>query len=491
MGESKRKKKSGGSAPEQAPASGAPMDVEAAAAGGALAGPETVAAGGAGASPAAAPAGEGAAAQASAGDGLPGAGTSEGPPALPPLSTAALPLLSLEGQWLGAFLECCFADKRLVSLCHELKIITPGYRIEALPPEQVARVLADEYLAAEDVRAPLETAVREALRRPLFEGRGLAGHDLGEALQDAIDVLSGGDLLQHLARIAWAGLLGASKEHPEPGEAALDAIDTGLQLLEHPANRKAQQKPKDLKEAEKMAQAARQQAAKDVESARKELKKAEREAESLRAQLEQARAALSQREQKLAEERGELERVRAESVRLSGEVSRLTGEGAGRALSDARRAEAEARSLAERLQKSEEARALAEEKAAALERDLTSAGARAAAPVQAASDDLPTEEETANFLVPVLTREFYDSIDRWSRRMQRAAFDKIHRLANDWRHGSLRALALEGVPGYYRIRVATDVRLIYRRDGNQLEILSLIDREDLDRYIRQARTRPG
>ena len=68
---------------------------------------------------------------------------------------------------------------------------------------------------------------------------------------------------------------------------------------------------------------------------------------------------------------------------------------------------------------------------------------------------------------------------------------KIHRLGNDWRHGSLRALALEGVPGYYRIRVATDVRLIYRRDGNRLEVLSLIDREDLDRYIRQARTRPA
>src|SRR5207244_3435804 len=95
--------------------------------------------------------------------------------------------------------------------------------------------------------------------------------------------------------------------------------------------------------------------------------------------------------------------------------------------------------------------------------------------------DLPSEEEASTFLVPVLTREFYDSIERWDRRMQRAAIDKIHRLANDWRHGSLRALALEGVPGYYRIRVATDVRLIYRRDGNRLEVLSLIDREDLDR----------
>ena len=74
--------------------------------------------------------------------------------------------------------------------------------------------------------------------------------------------------------------------------------------------------------------------------------------------------------------------------------------------------------------------------------------------------------------------------------MQRAAFDKVSLLARDWRHGSLRALALGGLPDYYRIRIATDVRLIYRRgEGNQLEILSLIDREDLDRYIRQARTR--
>jgi glutamate racemase len=39
-------------------------------------------------------------------------------------------------------------------------------------------------------------------------------------------------------------------------------------------------------------------------------------------------------------------------------------------------------------------------------------------------------------------------------------------------------------------RVATDVRLIYRRKADDsVEILSLIDREDLDRYVRQAKTR--
>jgi Txe/YoeB family toxin of Txe-Axe toxin-antitoxin module len=177
-------------------------------------------------------------------------------------------------------------------------------------------------------------------------------------------------------------------------------------------------------------------------------------------------------------------------ARLGADVTRLSAAGEGRALADARKYADEARALAEKLRTSEEAREAAEEQAASLSRRLAQAPAQPAAPVPE-EEDLPSDEEAATFLVPVLTREFYDSIERWDRRMQRAAFDKIHRLATDWRHGSLRALQLEGVPGYYRIRVATDVRLIYRRDGNHLEILSLIDREDLDRYIRQARTRPA
>jgi Txe/YoeB family toxin of Txe-Axe toxin-antitoxin module len=147
--------------------------------------------------------------------------------------------------------------------------------------------------------------------------------------------------------------------------------------------------------------------------------------------------------------------------------------------------------LSERLAREGELRAQAELRAASLEKQLAQGPAQKPAPLPAPLEELPSDEEAQTFLLPVLTREFYDSIDRWSRRMQRAAFDKIHRLAGDWRHGSLRALALEGLPGYYRIRVATDVRLIYRREGTQLEILSLIDREDLDRYIRQARTRSG
>src|SRR5947209_2215570 len=59
-----------------------------------------------------------------------------------PLSSAPLDLKALPADFLGAFFELAFPDKRLLELCRELQITTPGYRLEALPPDQVARVLA-------------------------------------------------------------------------------------------------------------------------------------------------------------------------------------------------------------------------------------------------------------------------------------------------------------------------------------------------------------
>ncbi|HWE22634.1 MAG TPA: hypothetical protein VG496_01725 [Myxococcales bacterium] len=391
---------------------------------------------------------------------------------LPPISSAPLPLVDLPAADLGAFFELCFPDKRLIELCHELKLHTPGYRLEALPPDQVARVLADEYLEAKDARPQLDAAVREALRDPVLEGRELSAAELGQL----IDLVVAGDPLQHLARIAWHSLL--SSGEPER-RLALEAIDEGVRALDAPAKQK-----KPPRKAPPPGQ-------KEAEEAVKRAERAEREREAMKQQLAQARAEISAREQRLADQKTELTQARSEVGRLSAEVARLSAAGEGRALADARRYADEARALSEKLHASEEALEQAEQRIEELERRAQQAPQAARAPQPAGEADLPTEEEAATFLVPVLTREFYDSIQRWDRRMQRAAFDKIHRLANDWRHGSLRALPLEGVPGYYRIRVATDVRLIYRRDGSRLEILSLIDREDLDRYIRQARTRPA
>jgi mRNA-degrading endonuclease RelE of RelBE toxin-antitoxin system len=133
-----------------------------------------------------------------------------------------------------------------------------------------------------------------------------------------------------------------------------------------------------------------------------------------------------------------------------------------------------------------------------LEARLAAAEARAAAgpagPAPAAAEGTggdAGEEAPASWLLPVFTAEFYGSLEGWDRRIQRAAVKQAYLLAQDHRHPSLRALPLEGLPGYYRVRVATDVRLIYRRGErqDQVEILSLIDREDLDRYVRQAKTR--
>jgi hypothetical protein len=294
-------------------------------------------------------------------------------------------------------------------------------------------------------------------------------------LSQLLDLVVAGDPLQHLARLAWRALL--AEGEPER-RMALEAIDEGVRALDAPAQQK------------KPARTAPPPGQKEAEEAVKRAERAEREREAMKLQLAQARGEISSREQRLAEQKTELTQSRSEVSRLSAEVARLSAAGEGRALADARRYADEARALAEKLRGSEEARGASEVRVSQLERRLAQAPPPAA-PQPSGEADLPSEEEASTFLVPVLTREFYDSIERWDRRMQRAAFDKIHRLANDWRHGSLRALALEGVPGYYRIRVATDVRLIYRRDGSRLEVLSLIDREDLDRYIRQARTRPA
>ncbi len=380
------------------------------------------------------------------------------------ISDAPLPLLELKPDYLGGFLELCFPDQRLLELCRELKLTTPGYRLENLPPDQVARILGDEVRAAKDAQALIDREVRAALQAPALESQTLAPDDLFEL----VDLLTLGDPLVHLACIAWKGLL-----DPATKDAALEVINVGIDTLDAPAKKK------------RSPVAPPPPGRKEAEEAVKRADRAEKDRAAAKEQLAAARAEISLREQKMSEQKAELEKSRADLSRLSAEVSRLGAAGEGRALADARRNADQARSLGEKLKLSEAVREELAARLLLLER-------RAAQPVASpklAEEDLPTLEESAEFLVPVFTREFYDSIDRWDRRMQRAAFDKVNLLAHDWRHGSLRALALEGVPGYYRIRIATDVRLIYRRDGGRLEILSLIDREDLDRYIRQARTR--
>src|SRR3954470_20539256 len=102
----------------------------------------------------------------------PGTPASE-PPQEIQLPAGPLPLRELDAQALGEFLELCFSDRRLLELCGELRLYSPGYRLESMPPNQVARMLADEARAAKDAGEMLDKAVRETLRNPVLEGKPL------------------------------------------------------------------------------------------------------------------------------------------------------------------------------------------------------------------------------------------------------------------------------------------------------------------------------
>jgi len=182
--------------------------------------------------------------------------------------------------------------------------------------------------------------------------------------------------------------------------------------------------------------------------------------------------------------------AQSDRLRLEAELRAAWGAAeaveAQRARAAQKDAEARASSLESRLE-----RARAREEELGREVEALRSVSSVAAPAGPAAVAGGEEEDQASWLFPIYTREFYDSLEGWDRRVQRAAFKQAHLLAQDHRHPSLRALPLEGLPGYYRVRVATDVRLLYRRGERQnaVEILSLIDREDLDRYVRQAKTR--
>jgi hypothetical protein len=224
-----------------------------------------------------------------------------------PLSAAPLPLEQLDARALGEFLELCFADRRLLELCGELRLYSPGYRLEAMPPNQVARLLADEARAAKDAGLLLDKAIRETLRNPVLEGKPLTD----EHYRDLLELFTG-DPLQHLARVAWRALI---DEDEKLRAYALSAIDLGVEALDAPAKAKAPprkpQLPADVQELRK-----------ELEEARKSADRAEKERDSLREQLAAARADIVAREKAVADAREELSAVRAELTRASAEVAR-------------------------------------------------------------------------------------------------------------------------------------------------------------------------
>jgi hypothetical protein len=384
------------------------------------------------------------------------------------------------------FLVVSLAPKALSKLVGRLGTAAPGTRLETMSVWDLAWSLIDYY---ED-DAEVARAVDRTLERDLGEPPLLAAvrSDGGaEAVSNL--VLSSRDPARDLA---WALLAAAT---PGSGPLAADLVQTIVKDFdeaderakaaeaeaevpdEAPAETEAERLAREKEKEALQAQRARERALKRVDTMKDRLIELEGGVATARREVraaEEARERLEAERDRLARERDAL---RAQlQTGTAGEVTRLITE-----LEAARR---RLRSLEGEL---EEAR---ESESALSARLHAQADER---PARAVADDVArTPAPTAAWSMPIFTDEFYESIRRWDRKVVRNAFEKIYRLAEDWRHPSLRAIPLEGLPGCYRIRVATDVRLIYRPlDGNRVEVMSLIDREDLQRYIRQAKTRSG
>jgi hypothetical protein len=398
-----------------------------------------------------------------------------------------VPLLTpLDSDQRTTFLVVSLPPKVLGKLVGRLGTAPSGSRIDALSPWDLAWSLVDYYGEDHEVAA----AVDQALRRELGDTPVTAA----AAAEGAAPALAGLMLESSdpVRDLAWALLRSDAETARGVAPSLVQAIIADYDAAEAAANEEEGAAEPESEDPEALVAAGR-----IASGIVKEAARARSQRERALKRLGNVKERVSDLEQRLSTARRDLRASETARHRLEVERDRLLDEGKalrGRLQSGTA---AEVERLSEELEGAQrQVRSLEAdvEEAREAEASLTARVRVLEAQRPARTDPSDGEEagaaEGPGWNLPVLTGEFYESIKGWDRKVVRTAFERIHRLAEDWRHPSLRAIPLEGIPGYYRIRVATDVRLIYRPiDGGRVEILSLIDREDLQRYIRQAKTR--
>ncbi len=401
-------------------------------------------------------------------------------------------LSPLSDEERATFLVVSLPRKDLLKLVGRLGTAPKGTRVDGMSVWDLAWSLVDYY--QEDVE--VGDAVDKALARRLGE----------PALAAAVSAEGGADALAELvlrspdpARdLAWAMLrAGGGSAGERAAElvrtiiADYDQAEESAREQERAAEPAGDEESAVERERERWRRE-RQEVEREAARARAERERAQKRAEALRERVVELEQAVASARKELRESESRRRDVESERDRLAEERAELRAElRSGTAAEVARlRDELEAARRHERVLEEEvdEMRGRADELVARLRSLEEQASERPAAPAEEATPG--RIEGAGGWSLPVFTDEFYESIRPWDRKVVRIAFEKVYRLAEDWRHPSLRAIPLEGIPGYFRIRIASDVRLIYRpADGGRVEILSLIDREDLTRYIRQAKTR--
>jgi len=400
--------------------------------------------------------------------------------AAPPVNKAVLHELGRDA--LSVFLYVSFTGKELLAILKELGVEYPGHRLEGLGDAARADLLADEVRAAEDAREAVHALLVDVYEFPAFEGVKLPPDVAGELA--ALGVEPDAPI-----RMLWRVLSDPSVDVRKSADPALAMLvksyygEPGSKSTKAHSGKKAGESARKAPPGTEQENRQRALTQKDVERAEETAKRAKEREGELKEDVKAFRAELSEAKRLQAVAQADRDRLAKELARAE-DALRDAKSGAPKAKKD-EKLEATQDRLAT---VTAERDALKKERETLLARLDKAPVAAVAAPVEDAGnepDDVP-----ASWSNPFFTKEFYDSLEKWDTRLQRFAFKKAFLLAENHRHPSLRAIQLEGIPGFYRVRVASDVRMIYKRTSEGgVEILAVIDREDLDRYIRQAKTR--
>jgi hypothetical protein len=391
--------------------------------------------------------------------------------------------------------------------CRQLQLTFPGYRLESVKPGVIADSLSEEYEASAEDAATIDRIVEEYCVLPsTIPAEMIPASRIPNRTIELLTRVAAADPELMLAPLLWrllghpiatvrsaaAAALRGYLEWYDQMAAAPAAEGNGAEETPPALEPQAELEPEPAPDGADAESVALRRRLKDVESRTGKLAS---DLEAARGQLAAERAHGARKDERLSglkreleQAQGELRAAREAKAALEASLDRDT-----RSL--LRRRESEVESLKHGLEgmqrKLDEARRREAEMHAEL-RGMKAPDAPAPAPApEPVEEAAPAAAEPAGgFQPPEFTREFYESIEEWDERVVKTAFEKVMLLAGNFAHPSLDAKLLQGAEGLYRIKIATDVRLIYRRKpARGIEILSLIDRENLPRYVRQYKRR--
>jgi hypothetical protein len=403
-----------------------------------------------------------------------------------PVYSRAVPLLTpLTPDERATFVVVSLPQKALRKLVGQLGTAPPGTRVDAMTAWDLGWSLVDYYENDAEVAAAVDRVLRTELGTPPLVA-AVQPDGAAKAVSDLL--LSVRDPARDLA---WAILCRGGDDAGELASACVQTIIREFDEADARAEESEQAPPPEPAPADPGEDAARA-LARETQRAEAARDRAKKRLEGMKSRLVELERALGAARQELRTAESGRERLEAERDQLATDASTLRAKLRAGTPAEVARLGEELDAAQRRVRSLEDAAERAREGEAALTARLRALEGEQRPP-RAAADESESERAAGSgvaWSLPIFTDEFYDSLRRWDRKVVRNAFEKAYRLAEDWRHPSLRAIPLEGLPDYYRLRVATDVRLIYRPvDGGRVEILSLIDREDLSRYVRQAKTR--